>query len=102
MVRRHRFHKRKHYRKPSTFQQLNWFCRKHPVISAGGSVLIGIILMRAFFSDSLFGNNLNEFRAWILFVSIVFFIIGIVAFRIWLRRNVPDFFTKHDINWRNR
>jgi len=58
--------------------------------------------MRAFFSDSLFGNNITEFRMWILFALVVFLIIGIIAFMIWLRRNVPNIYTKHDVNWRNR
>ena len=58
--------------------------------------------MRAFFSDSLFGNNITEFRMWILFALVVFLIIGIIAFMIWLRRNVPDIYTKHDVRWRNR
>ena len=102
--RRHRkkFYHKQHFRKPSTFQKLNWFCRKHPVISAGGSILIGIILMRACLSNKHFGNKITEFRMWILFASIAFLVVGIIAFRIWLRRNVPDIFTKHDVNWKNR
>lgn len=105
MSRRHhtkRFHNKHSFRKPSVFQRLNWFCRNHPIISAGGSILIGIILLRLSFIDILFGNSLSEFRMWILFLSFIFFIVGIIAFRIWLRRNVPNIFTKHDINWRNR
>lgn len=99
---RRRFRNNRHFRKYSLFQKLNWFCRKHPVISAGWSILLGIMLMRASFSNTLFGSDVTEFRMWILFASMVFFIIGVIAFKIWLKRNVPSFFSKHDINWRTR
>ncbi|MBI2565109.1 hypothetical protein HYV79_03935 [Candidatus Woesearchaeota archaeon] len=105
MGRRHphkRFHHKKHFRRYSFFQRVSYFCRKHPIISAGGSDLIGVVLMRASFSNILFGNNIKEFRLWVLFASIVFLIIGAIAFIIWLKRNVPSFYTKHDVNWRNR
>ncbi|HLD15252.1 MAG TPA: hypothetical protein VJB94_01595 [Candidatus Nanoarchaeia archaeon] len=97
---RHRFHKR-HFR-PSLFKKLNWFCRRHPLISSGGSILIGIILLRAFFNNNLFGNNVTEFRMWVLFFSIVFFIVGLIAIKVWFYRNVPSLHTKHQIEWRNR
>jgi len=97
--RRHRrsFHK-KH--KNSTLYGLKNFVRKNPLISAVGSILFSIILVRVFFSNTFFGNEVSEFRLWFLFFAIVLGIIGLVALRVWFKNNVSNFNVQTNLNWR--
>lgn len=101
---RRRYHKFKKFRprKYTLFQRFTYFCRKHPLISSVGSIIVSVILFRAFLSNKLFNNNITEFRIWIVIASFIFFIIGITAILVWMRRNVPDFHSKHDVRWRSR
>ncbi len=106
---RHRHYHRPHhpYRRHSlisrVFYKFNRFVRRHPILSAVFSILISFILIRSIFVNNLFGIKVNnEFRIWIFIIALIFFIAGILALKVWFRRNVPSLFTKHDVRWRNR
>lgn len=100
--RRHRFNSHKSFRKPSIFQQLNWFCKRHPIIASIGSIFLGIFLIRATFSNSLFGNDITEFKIWFIGGGVLFIIVGLFSLKIWIKRNVPTINTQHHLTWRNR
>jgi len=101
-----KFKHKKQFKKRSPlaklFYKLNRFVRRHPLISSIISILIGVFLIRAVFINSLFGNDMSEFKGWLIFFAILFIIIGIIALKVWFRRNVPSLFTKHNVNWRNK
>ena len=96
-----RFHRRHHHHhyKLTTFQRYVRFARHHPIIASGLSTIVGIILIRLSFIETLFKG---EIRFWVLFVGIVLLLVAFVSFLIWVKRNVPMFYSKHDVNWRNR
>lgn len=114
-MRRHRYRRqfhRKHggFHRPtyrpspvkSSFYGFRRFVLRHPLLSSVGSVVLAIILVRLSFSNTLFGSNIGEFRLWFIFFAIVIGIVGIVSLVVWMRRNVPRFYSKHDVNWTNR
>ncbi|MDD4662594.1 MAG: hypothetical protein PHR48_01840 [Candidatus ainarchaeum sp.] len=52
-------------------------------------MVFAVILVRLAFLDTLFGKNFVELRLWIIFFAIVFFIIGLISIKVWMRTNVP-------------
>ena len=86
----------------SIFYQLNFFVRKHPVFSSVASIIISVLLIRVFFSETLFGANISEFRLWFLFVAIILGIIGTIALKVWFKNNVSNFNVQANLNWRKR
>lgn len=104
----HKYHKHHHkvYPKHSllsrAFYNLRKFAIYPPIISSVGSMVLSIILFRLAWSDKLFGYGISELRLWFLGFAILMFLIGIIALIVWMRRNVPTLYTKHDVNWRNR
>ena len=103
---RSRRHRRLHHtHKPSIasrFYSIRNFVRRHPVFSSVTSIIAAIVLVRISLSDTLFGSNVSEFRLWFIFGAIILGIIGLISLKVWFKRKVPQHFTKHDVNWRNR
>lgn len=85
-----------------TFHKFQKFILRHQIISSLGSIILSIVLIRISFSNTLFGANITEFRMWFIFFAILLGIIGVISLSVWFRRNVPQMFTKHNVNWRNR
>jgi len=100
----HNHFNQRHYKKHSPinslFYKINRFVRRYPILSAVFSIIISIILFRFAWIGNL--NKFSEFRIWIFLASIIFFIVGIIAIRVWMKNNVSNFNTQHNIGWRNR
>lgn len=97
---RKRSNPRKHSFLSRLFYKSNRFVRRHPIISAVGSIVLSIFLLRVAFSDNLFGNNVSEFRLWFIFFAILIGIIGLISLKVWFSNNVSDF--NAQIKWKNR
>ena len=95
-------HRKKRPQASKTFYGARRFMLRHPLISSVGSIVLAIILIRISFSNTLFGSDVSEFRIWFILFAILLGIIGLFAIKVWWKKNVPDFFGKGDITWRNR
>lgn len=73
------------------FYNIKRFVRKNPIFCSITSMIFAVVLVRLAFLNSLFGRNLVELRFWIIFFAIVFFIIGAVSIRVWMKNNVSNF-----------
>ncbi len=71
------------------FQQIKRFIRYNPLLSAVVSIVIAVLLIRASFSNILFGNDIKEIRFWIAGFGILICIIGLVSLRYLLTGGVP-------------
>ena len=74
---RRRYHRRRSHHKRQRSDLERYFHKfyrlivRHPLVSSVGSIVTSIILIRAFFSNTLFGTNVTEFRIWFLFFAIL-------------------------------
>ena len=73
------------------FYKIKKFIRKNPVFCSVSSMIFAIILVRLAFLDKLFGRSLIELRLWIIFFAIIFFMIGLISIKVWMRNHVSDF-----------
>lgn len=93
----HTHHTSQHHQKHSKFSigklfyNIKRFVRKNPIFCSVTSMIFAVVLVRLAFLNSLFGRNLIELRFWIIFLAIVFFIIGAVSIRVWMKNNVSNF-----------
>jgi len=92
-----RFKRRQKSELARIFYKYRKLILKHPLISAILSIIVSILLIRVFISNTIFSNNITEFRMWFLFFAILIGIIGLFALWVWIRNNVPSFFGKGNI-----
>lgn len=96
--------KHKSYRRSSSaasfWYKANKFVRRHPIFSSIGSILLSILLIRISFLNTLFGNNISEFRLWFLFLALLIGIVGIFALKVWFRNHVSNFNVQTNLKWR--
>lgn len=96
----HRVYHKRRYRKVSAFQTFNRFVVRHPVVSSVGSMILAVILLRVILSNQLFGNDVTEFRLWLIFADIVLFFVGLISLKVWFKNNVSDRNTQHNFRWK--
>jgi|GEM_PF-4015104 len=74
------------------------FIRKNSIFCSIISIVFAVVLGRLAFINTFFGKSMSELRYWLVFFAILFFIIGIVSIKVWIKNHVSDF----NLNFTNK
>lgn len=93
-------HHRHGYKKRSTFNRLNYFSRKHPIVIAVVLIISSLVLFRLSFTNSFLSSQ--EVFTWSLLLSAGLFLSGVLVLVGWWKNHVSTLTTRHNVTWRNR
>jgi len=104
-MKHHRHSKGKHHRsskfrrKHSTFSNMSYFTRKHPIATGVILIIAATILFRLSFTNTFL--NSSEVFIWSILISIGLLIAGLLVIVGWWRNHISMLTTRHNVNWRN-